>query len=87
MARIKKAKGAPYGPCQILLDRKLRFLSAAQISKIDDVLVEVSPFGEVRLRVKRGKLSFVAQTKSFDAFKLQRPGGRREISNSRGTRS
>ena len=57
----------------IRLDNGLRFLSPEQILMIDEMLDKVAPFGEVTLRVKDGKLKFVAQSKSYDALKLQRP--------------
>lgn len=40
---------------------------------IDDMLCEVKTFGEVTLRVKDGKLTFAAESNSYDALKLQRP--------------
>ena len=56
----------------IRLENSLRFLSPAQVALIDEMLDKVSPFGEVSLRVAGGKLKFAAQSKSYDAFKLQR---------------
>jgi hypothetical protein len=47
----------------------LRFLSPKDIKMIDEMLADVAPFGEVRLTVQKGRLRFVASTKSFDAFK------------------
>ena len=81
MARSKKVREGAAANSHILLERKPRFLSASQIYMIDEVLEEVSPFGEIRLRVDQGELSFVAQTKSYDALKLQRPEGMREIAD------
>jgi hypothetical protein len=84
MARSKKMRVQASDNNHILLERKPRFLSAPQISLIDEVLEEVSPYGEIRLRVDKGGLRFVAQTKSYDALKLQRPEGMREISVGKG---
>lgn len=55
------------------LDKGLRFLIPEQILMIDEMLDGVKPFGEVTLRVKDGKLTFAAESKSYDALKLQRP--------------
>ena len=60
------------GEINIRLRNALRFLSAAQVTLIDEMLDKVSPFGEVALKVTGGKLKFAAQSKSYDAFKLQR---------------
>jgi len=84
MTRSKRVKENQVNASHIVLERKLRFLSASQISMIDNVLKDVSPYGEVKLRVEKGKLSFVAQTKSYDAFKLQKPEGMQEIGNTSG---
>jgi hypothetical protein len=61
-------------PIRIRLKEPLKFLNTAQVAEIDDKLSSVSPFGEIRLRVENGSLKFVAQSKSYDALKLQRPG-------------
>jgi hypothetical protein len=65
----------------IKLQNGLRFLSPDQILMIDEMLDKVAPFGEVTLRVKDGKLKFVAQSKSFDALKLQRPNALNDVLN------
>lgn len=83
MASSRQVRDQGSGPIHILLERRLRFLSAHQISIIDNILKEISPFGEVRMRVEKGELCFVAQTKSYDAFKLQRPEGEQEIGRGR----
>ncbi len=57
---------------EIKLHQGLRFLTPEQISMIDEMLDRVSPYGEVSLRVKNGKLKLATQSKSFDALKLQR---------------
>jgi len=49
--------------------KKLQFLSSREISIIDEMLAKVSPFGEVRLTVRKGRLRYVASTKSYDALK------------------
>ena len=60
------------GVDQLQLARRLKFLSAGEISFIDDLLSSVGTFGEVRLRVEKGRLRFVDHTKSYDALKLDR---------------
>ena len=65
----------------IQLQNGLRFLNSDQILMIDEMLDKVAPFGEVTLRVKDGKLKFVAQSKSYDALKLQRPNALEEELN------
>ena len=53
---------------------------------IDEMLDRGAPFGEVTLRVKDGKLKFVAQSKSYDALKLQRPNAlEEELNNDKST--
>jgi len=39
------------------------------VKLIDELLVKVSPFGEVRITVQKGRLRFVASTQSYDALK------------------
>ncbi len=61
----------------------LNFLRRGQIRMIDDALVEVGQFGEVRLIVTKGRLRFVVTQRSHDALKweeesrdeIQRSGG------------
>ena len=61
-------------------ERRLTFLSAREITMIDDLLVSVAPFGEVRLAVQKGRLRFVSSVKSQDALQLtgEASTGRRE---------
>ena len=49
----------------------LNFLRQAQIRMIDDALVEVGQFGEVRLIVTKGRLRFVVTQRSHDALKWE----------------
>jgi hypothetical protein len=51
----------------------LRFLRSSQIAMIDEALMAVGDFGEVRLIVEKGGLRFIVTQKSFDARKWQ-PG-------------
>lgn len=44
----------------------LKVLSYAQIVKIDEMLDELGPFGELRLIKKKGHLRFVEKVESFD---------------------
>jgi len=58
---------------RVRLEKKLRFLTPSQIEMIDEMLDSVTPYGEVILRVQKGRLRCIAKSKSFDAFKIQRP--------------
>lgn len=78
MSEISSNENQTYS---IEFENGLRFLSPDQILMIDEMLDKVSPFGEVTLRVKDGELKFVAQSKSYDALKLQRPNGMEELNN------
>lgn len=49
----------------------LKFLRRAQIKMIDDALVEVGQFGEVRLIVSKGRLRFVVTQRSHDALQWE----------------
>lgn len=51
----------------------LSFLSQSDVRMIDDLLMEVSPYGEVLLKVQKGRLRFIAKTKTLDAFKWKQP--------------
>ena len=64
------------GKTRVKLERSLRFLTPRQIKLIDEMLDSVTPFGEVILRVQKGRLSCIAKSKSYDAMKLQRPSSR-----------
>ena len=44
----------------------LKVLSCAQVVKIDEMLDELGPFGELRLIKKKGHLRFVEKVESFD---------------------
>ena len=57
----------------VKLDRRSRFLTPNQIEMIDEMLDSVTPYGEVTLRVQKGKLRCIAKSKSYDAIKMQRP--------------
>jgi len=66
------------GHYMLELERRLRFLTPKEINVIDDLLASVSPFGEVRLAVQKGKLRFVSSVKSHDAFQLTGKSGESE---------
>lgn len=66
---------------RVELDSDLRFLTPDQILMIDDMLNDVTPFGEITLKVKDGKLTFAAESKSYDALKFQRPSALEEELN------
>jgi hypothetical protein len=63
---------------QVKLERKLNFLTARQITMIDEMLQSITPYGEVTLRVQHGRLRCIAKTKSYDAMKMQRPNSQRQ---------
>jgi len=64
------------GHSMLELEHRLRFLTAKEINVIDDLLTSVSPFGEVRLAVEKGRLRFVSSVKSHDAFQLLGKSGK-----------
>ncbi len=51
------------------LSNGVRFLTPQLVCQVEDALTRVSPFGEVRLVVQRGKLRFieVVQSQAVDA--------------------
>jgi len=61
------------GKTRVKLEKKLCFLTPRQIIMIDEMLESVTPFGEVILRIQKGKLRCIAECKSYDAIKMQRP--------------
>jgi hypothetical protein len=61
------------GKNRVKLEKKLRFLTPRQIIMIDEMLDSVTPYGEVTLRVQKGRLRCIAKSKSYDAIKMQRP--------------
>ena len=50
-----------------------RFLTPYQVAMIDEALVALGDYGEVRLVVEKGRLRYLVTQKSFDALKWQ-PG-------------
>jgi len=72
MSRRKGHAEPTAGRCLLKLERRLKFLSPREISVIDDLLASVSPVGEVRPAVGKGKQRFVSSVKSHDGF--QRTG-------------
>ena len=62
----------------------LKFLRQAQIQMIDDALVEVGDFGEVRLIVSKGRLRFVVTQRSHDALQWEEEA--RHGASQRGTK-
>jgi hypothetical protein len=66
--------------------KSYRFLQEHQIAMIDEALLSLGDFGEVRLVVEKGRLRFLVTQKSFDALKWQ-PGsldGRSENTDGQG---
>jgi hypothetical protein len=61
------------GKNRVKLEKELRFLTPCQIVMIDEMLESVTPYGEVTLRVQKGRLRCIAKSKSYDAIKMQRP--------------
>lgn len=47
----------------------LRFLDQQQISMIDEALSSLDSFGELGLKVKKGKLRYLVNQNSMDALK------------------
>ena len=80
MTLATKTENEPGGN-QVRLKHELRFLTPNQILMIDEMLDNVTPYGEVTLRIKGGELKFAAQSKSYDALKLQRPRALEEVLN------
>ncbi len=65
---------------RVRLEKNLRFLTPSQIEMIDEMLDSVTPYGEVILRVQKGRLKCIAKSKSYDAFKIQQPNSKCEDS-------
>ncbi len=78
MTRTSSNKTIHEDVTRLELEQGLRFLSPNEILMIDEMLDDVKPFGEITLRVKDGKLTFAAESKSYDALKLQRPNALEE---------
>ena len=76
MSGPKERADLGVGHCTLELDRRLRFLTAKEVNVIDDLLTSVSPFGEVRLAVEKGRLRFLSSVKSHDAFQLLGKSGK-----------
>jgi hypothetical protein len=53
--------------------RGLQFLDPRQVDMIDEALVTLGEYGELRLIIEKGRLRFLITQKSFDALKW-RPG-------------
>jgi hypothetical protein len=50
-----------------------RFLTPQQVAMIEEALMSLGDYGELRLIVERGRLRFLVTHKSFDALKWK-PG-------------
>jgi hypothetical protein len=70
MDKAKQAVGRVSARCTLELEHRLSFLTAREITMIDDLLTSVAPFGEVRLAVQKSRLRFVSSVKSHDALLL-----------------
>ena len=55
----------------VTLDRPLSVLKSEHITRIDDALAELGPFGEVRIIKQRGKLRFIQKVESTSI--MERP--------------
>ncbi len=53
-------------PHQEVSTLSLKVLSCDQVKRIDDLLSELGPFGELRLIVKKGRVRFIEKVESFD---------------------
>ena len=49
-----------------IADLSLKVLNSVQVQRIDDLLNEIGPFGELRLIKKKGRLRFIEKVESFD---------------------
>ena len=47
-------------------DLSLKVLNSGQIQRIDNMLDEMGPFGELRLIKKKGRVRFIEKVESFD---------------------
>ena len=56
-------------PKNQLNNRSLKFLNPDQIAMLDEALMAVGDFGELRLVVEKGRLRFLITQKSYDALK------------------
>ena len=48
--------------------QQLKFLSPAQVEKIDEAMANLGPWGEIRLVVQKGRLRFLVTQQSHDAL-------------------
>jgi hypothetical protein len=53
-----------HAPVTLPLDKPLKVLTSRQIQRIDDALVGLGSFAEVRLIKNRGKLRFIQKVES-----------------------
>jgi hypothetical protein len=52
-------------------DLSLKVLNSGQIQRIDNMLDEMGPFGELRLIKKKGRVRFIEKVESFDLAQEQ----------------
>ena len=52
-------------------DLSLKVLNSGQIQRIDSMLDEMGPFGELRLIKKKGRVRFIEKVESFDLAQEQ----------------
>ena len=50
-------------------DLSLKVLSGSQVQRIDSLLDEMGPFGELRLIKKKGRVRFIEKVESIDLLK------------------
>jgi hypothetical protein len=48
---------------------KLKFLSPAQVRRIDDLLAHLGEYGELHLIVQHGELRYINKVESYKAWK------------------
>jgi hypothetical protein len=46
----------------------LKVLNCSQVQRIDSMLDELGPFGELRLIKRKGQLRFIEKVESFDLY-------------------
>ena len=54
-----------------MTDLSLKVLNSGQIQRIDNMLDEMGPFGELRLIKKKGRVRFIERVESFDLAQEQ----------------
>lgn len=72
-ARPDREEGAvnrsrPLGKTTILADYQLKMLTPEQVKRIDELLLSVGEYGEVRLIVQKRELRYLNRVESYKAW-------------------